>query len=191
MIRLATIVRTCSLSISPKAFTLIKFSSLAALAALSFLPLTFSQSSVWLEKGERIPIDLSAELLTVEGKAVALEDFDEDILMINFWATWCGPCRAEMPSMAALHRKLSGDGLRIVAVTDEDPETVRRFLEHNPYPFTILLDEEATLSNRLKIWSIPWTLVLDSRRRLVHFHQGARLWDSPDILANLGLILNE
>jgi hypothetical protein len=79
----------------------------------------------------------------------------------------------------------------VVAVTDEPIEIVSAFLRESPYSFTILVNPDRTLARRLRIWSIPWTLVLDSRRRLVHFHQGARLWDTPDMIDNLTALLKE
>jgi hypothetical protein len=58
-------------------------------------------------------------------------------------------------------------------------------------PFQIFIDEDDSLARRLRIWSIPMTLILDKNRKLVHFHQGARLWDTPEVIENLGLVLKE
>jgi thiol-disulfide isomerase/thioredoxin len=156
--------------------------------ALSIAP-TFGQN--WLKPDQRVEVDLSADLLTVDGKPVKISDFDERVLMVNFWATWCGPCRIEMPSIEALEKELSRKSFRILAITDEDPATVRAYLARAPYDFTILIDKNGILADRLRIWSIPMTLVLDSHRRLVHFHQGARPWDTPDIIENLRRLLSE
>ena len=150
-----------------------------------------AQSSPWLEKDARIPVDLSGSFFTVDGKETSLSEFTEDVLFLNFWATWCGPCRAEMPSIAALQEKLGRDGLRVLAVTDEDFPIVESYLENNRYPFTVLIDQEAKLSGRLRIWAVPWTLILDKERNLVHFHSGARRWDTPDVVANIEQILSE
>ena len=145
----------------------------------------------WLPKGERIPLDLSGQLLTVDGNPVRISDYDEDILIVNFWATWCGPCLAEMPSLDELQTKFEGKSLRVLAITDEDFDTVRPFAERYPSHLTILVDKGGRLSERLRIWSIPWTLVLDSHRRLIHFHVGARRWDTPDIVNQLEQHLSE
>ncbi len=139
----------------------------------------------WLPEGERIPLDLSGELLTVDGNPVYISDYDEDILIVNFWATWCGPCLAEMPSLEELQKRFEGKGVRILAITDEPFETVRPFVKRYPSSLTIVIDKGGRLSDRLRIWSIPWTLVLDSHRRLIHFQVGAQRWDSPEIINQL------
>jgi thiol-disulfide isomerase/thioredoxin len=149
------------------------------------------QAEVWFRGPERPAVDLQARLLDLEGRPANLTDFQERVLVVNFWATWCGPCLAEMPSLERLQGHLGGRGLRVVAVTDEPIEIVSAFLRESPYSFTILVNPDRTLARRLRIWSIPWTLVLDSRRRLVHFHQGARLWDTPDMIDNLTALLKE
>lgn len=149
------------------------------------------EAVAWLPRDQRIPIDLSGVLHSVAGDPVELRHFEEDVLVVNFWATWCAPCLVEMPSMANLHDRYRRRGVRVVAITDEESQTVRRFLDQNPYPFTILIDHDGDMAGRLGIWAVPWTLVLDSRRRLVHFHQGARRWDTPDVLQSLDRILSE
>ena len=87
--------------------------------------------------------------------------------------------------------ELGKEGLKIVAVTDEPVDMVRRFLERNPYPFTILVDQKGTLAARLGVWSVPSTLVLDSYDKLVHFHLGARLWNTIDVLNSLQMLAKE
>lgn len=165
----------------------------ALLLAVGFMVSTGSelQAEVWIRGPERPAVDLQARLLDLEGRPANLSDFQERVLVVNFWATWCGPCLAEMPSLERLQGHLGGRGLRVIAVTDEPIEIVSDFLGDSPYSFTILVNPDRTLARRLRIWSIPWTLVLDSRRRLVHFHQGARLWDTPDMIDNLTALLKE
>jgi thiol-disulfide isomerase/thioredoxin len=150
-----------------------------------------SGAGLWLGKGERIKVDLSGKLTNLEGRTVSLNDLRGEVVFLNFWATWCGPCLAEMPSIAKLHEEFSQDGLEIVAITNEDREPVNRFLDEYPYPFKVWLDPEDQLAGRLNIWSIPMTLILDKNGKLVHFHQGARLWDAPDVRENLKLVLKE
>jgi len=169
---------------------LIGISLLAVALSTGWVDSAFA-GEVWLQPDQRISVDLSGKLLTLDGAETELRSFDESVLLVNFWATWCGPCLAEMPSMESLQKQLGGKGLRIVAITDEDPETVKAFLAVHPYSFSVLLDRDGSLTQRLNIWSIPWTLVLDRKRRLVHFEQGARLWDTPNIPTNLKSLLSE
>jgi peroxiredoxin len=97
----------------------------------------------------------------------------------------------EMPSLASLQEEYRAKGLRIVAVTEEDLSTVSMFVERNPFPFTVLVDSKGKLSERLGVWALPLTLILDKNRKLVYFHQGARLWDTPDIEEELNRLVSE
>ncbi len=133
-----------------------------------------------LTAGEKA--DLSGDfLLTVQGRKVSLADYQGRLTFINFWATWCGPCRAEMPSMGRLYDELKDEGLTMAAITDEDPETVRAYLERYPYSFPILIDPRGKLSNRFRVFALPTTVVLDAEGRILLEHQGAYQWDSPEI----------
>jgi peroxiredoxin len=145
----------------------------------------------WLPENDRIEVNLSGTFKDVEGNSVDLEDFRNDVLMLNFWATWCGPCLIEMPSMASLSEEFSGKGLRIVAVSDEDEATISRFVDQNPYPFTFLIDREGRLSQKLKVWALPLTIILDRNGKLTYFHQGAQLWDTPEMKRRLGKLVKE
>lgn len=153
-------------------------------------PSTFSATG-WQPAEDREPIDVSATLKDLEGREVRIDDLDDKVLFINLWATWCGPCRIEMPSMADLHHEFSSSGLQIVAISDEDPETVRQYLEQNPYPFRILIDEEGTLLRRLGIAGIPASLILDQQRRVAFAHTGAMDWYNPRIRDRFYRLLNE
>ncbi|MDA2937561.1 TlpA family protein disulfide reductase [Acidobacteria bacterium AH-259-A15] len=134
----------------------------------------------WLAVHERQQIDLSGTFKTVDGKQVSLADLQQDkVLFLNVWATWCGPCRVEMPSMASLYEELYDEGLTMVAVSEEDTQTVRQYLQEQPYPFTILLDTENILSQRFEIYALPTTFIVDNQGRLALRHAGAYEWDSP------------
>jgi|SRR5690606_10653776 len=145
----------------------------------------------WQPPEDRKTLDVSATLQDLDGRKVKIADLDDKVLFINLWATWCGPCRIEMPSMADLHHEFSSKGLRIVAISDEDPETVRQYLERNPYPFQILMDEEGTLFRKLGITGIPASLILDQQRRVAYAHTGALDWYSPQIRDRFYKLLNE
>jgi thiol-disulfide isomerase/thioredoxin len=136
-------------------------------------------------------MDLTADLLSLDGRRVGVEDYRGKILFLNFWATWCGPCRMEMPSMARLYERLRGEGLSMIALTDESPQTVRAYLEAQPYPFPILLDPDRTLFRRFGVYALPTTLVLDEQGRVVLEHTGGFYWDSPELIEKFHKLLNE
>lgn len=145
----------------------------------------------WIPVEKREPIDLSGSFKTLNGQTVSLNDYRDKVLFLNVWATWCAPCRAEMPDMANLHQELSGEGLSIVAVTDEDPETVNRFLAENSYPFTVLLDPENILSERFSIEGIPTTFVVDSEGRLALQQTGGFSWGSTSSIRSFRQLLGK
>lgn len=138
----------------------------------------------WVSEKERQPVDLSGTFQTVEGENVSLLDASAEgnVVFLNLWATWCGPCLAEMPSMVSLYENLSENGLAMVAVSDEDPETVQKFLQGKSYPFTILLDPENILGQRFEVMAIPSTLIIDRQKRMALRQTGAYDWNSPEVV---------
>jgi len=165
--------------VSPKLLLLLGLPVLILLALGDVLDMN---GLLFRSPGQAEKVDLSAELFTVDGRQVSIEDFEGKVLFLNFWATWCGPCRMEMPSMAGLYRQLKEEGLVMVAVTDEDPETVRTFLERDSYPFPVLIDTARTLSIRFRVTALPTTLVIDDERRVVMEHTGGYQWDTPEVI---------
>lgn len=143
-----------------------------------------SEPLKWLAEEERPPLDLSGTFLNLEGEEVSLLDPDAEgnVVFLNLWATWCGPCLAEMPAMASLYQQLSGSGFSMVAVSEEDPETVREFLADSPYPFKILMDPENVLGNRFAVIAIPSTFIIDREGRLALRQTGAYHWDAAEVV---------
>ncbi len=145
----------------------------------------------WVAVEEREPIDLSGTFKTLDGDDVPLidSDLESKVLFFNLWATWCGPCLEEMPFMTTLYQEFSDQGLAMVAVSNEDPEVVRGFLEEHPYPFTILLDPEDTLSLRWDIMALPTTFIVDRQGRVALRQLGAYYWDSPAMIEQFRQLL--
>ncbi|MFQ5740689.1 MAG: TlpA disulfide reductase family protein [Acidobacteriota bacterium] len=174
--------------VSPTVFLFASAPVLVLLMAFQvFLPNLPTSASAGKEK----VVDLSAKLLTLDGKPVTVENYSGKVLFINFWATWCSPCRAEMPSMADLYLKFQNEGLSMVAITNEDPETVQAYLEERPYPFPILLDPEGTLFRRLEVYGLPTTYVLDGQNNVILNQIGGNDWDSPDMVDRFRSFLAE
>ena len=147
----------------------------------------------WIPSAERPRLDLSGSLSTLDGKRIPLRELKGKALLINAWATWCGPCRLEMPWLADLHRRLSKEGLAIAAVSWEEPGAVRTFLEETgaDYPFLLLSDPDRILQGRFQVTGLPTTLIVDARGRLALHHVGLHVWNSPEVVSRIRHLLAE
>ncbi|GAB1456504.1 MAG: TlpA disulfide reductase family protein [Spirochaetia bacterium] len=120
----------------------------------------------------------------LSGQDVALASLAGKVVLLNFWATWCPPCRTEMPSIQVLHTKLDGKAFEVMAVSvAEKPSTVKDFLKSNPYDFPMYLDEDGSVSAPFAGRGIPTTFLLDKQGRAIAGFIGARSYDGPEIIA--------
>ena len=128
-----------------------------------------------------IKIDYDWILKTLEGREFQFADLAGKVVLLNFWATWCGPCRIEMPSMQALYDKLRDEqDLAFLFVSDEKEETVRKFIEEKGYSFPVYLME----GERPKAFEgrgIPATFLLSKDRKIAFRHVGSAKWDDLSV----------
>lgn len=118
-----------------------------------------------------------------EGNEVRLADFLGMPLIVNFWATWCPPCRAEMPSMERAWQVLRQDGIELIAINvGEDADTVSRFLSEVPVGFPMPLDTDSKVVQSWPVRGLPTTYVVDPEGRLVYRAVGEREWDAPELM---------
>ncbi len=102
------------------------------------------------------------QLQSLDGKAVSLGSLRGKPVLINFWATWCGPCRGEMPYLQQIYRDWSGRGLEMLAIdVGENASTVQDYLRTNNLSLPVLLDINETVLNRYHIVGIPTTFFVD------------------------------
>ncbi|KAA5607507.1 TlpA family protein disulfide reductase [Roseospira marina] len=119
------------------------------------------------------------------GDTVTLEDFRGKIVVLNFWATWCGPCVREMPTLDRLHARLAGDRFAVVAVSTDRASmaTLRAFFDtHDITHLPVYHDPTGDLSRAFGITGLPTTVVLDAEGREVASHMGYMDWDQPDLV---------
>lgn len=122
--------------------------------------------------------------------AAALRKHRGQAVVVNFWATWCEPCRQEMPSLQRLARRMEGKGLAVLTVAVNDRETlVKDFLWEISVDLPVLHDREQGESRALGVRVLPTTLVFDRSHRLRLRAVGAVEWDAPEIESQLEKLL--
>jgi len=116
-------------------------------------------------------------LQDLSGKSHTLSDYRGKLVFLNFWATWCPPCRSEMPSMQKLYEKADKKKFVMLAVNaKEDVATVRAFAQKNGYTFPILLDPDYKISGKYQVQAIPLTFLVDQQGNIIGRICGAREW---------------
>jgi cytochrome c biogenesis protein CcmG, thiol:disulfide interchange protein DsbE len=105
-------------------------------------------------------------------------------LLINFWSTWCYPCRIEMPDLESLYRLMKSEKFRILAVNYGEPqEKVARFLRQHPYAFDVVLDETTSIGQRFEIEGLPTTIVIDREGNILGKITGPKDWKASSMMA--------
>lgn len=123
------------------------------------------------------------DLKTPDGSPIRLADFLGKPLIVNFWATWCPPCRAEMPSFQRAWDQLEAEGIAVIAVNvGEDAATIKRFTEQSPVTFPLPMDEKSQVVQAWPVRGLPTTFVVDAKGRLAYVATGEREWDDPALL---------
>ena len=120
----------------------------------------------------------------MDGESYKLRDYRGKVVLINFWATWCPPCRKEMPALEALYKKLGGESFAVLAVNQwEDPDHVFAYTgELNVFPtFPILFDPESKLSAEYGVKGLPTSFLIDKQGRLAYRAVGGRDFDHPEV----------
>jgi thiol-disulfide isomerase/thioredoxin len=155
----------------------------------------FSEAGLSLLKVKVSPREFSLPLALPESsgqaeKSQSLAALKGKVVFLNFWATWCGPCRAEMPSMEALYKQYKEKGLEILAVNcRENPADVTAFMKDNGLSFPAALDVDGRVSDAYSVQAIPTTFLLDREGKIIMRLVGSLNWDTPKIRAALEQLL--
>jgi thiol-disulfide isomerase/thioredoxin len=123
-----------------------------------------------------------------DGKPYRLSDFRGKVVLLNIWATWCAPCRKEMPALDRLQQKLGGPDLQVIALSIDNggAAAVRRFYEEiGIRALAIYVDPTTEATGKLRTLGIPTTLLLDREGRERWRKTGPAEWDSPEIIESL------
>ncbi len=108
-----------------------------------------------------------------QGENLRLQDFRGEVVMLNFWASWCGPCRQEMPLMDDIYTRYKDLGFTILAVNvDENADEAHRFLDKVPVSYPILYDPESDVSEKYEVQAMPTTVMIDRDGNARFLHHG-------------------
>ena len=144
----------------------------------------FSAAMAKLEADERSRQSADFTLVDLNGKSWTLRDLRGKVVIVNFWATWCPPCRKEMPDLEALYKRFERRGLVILAITDEEKSKVTPFIAENAFSFPVLLDPGRKVNELLHVEGIPKSFVYDRNGKLVA--QAIDMRTEKQFLAMLG-----
>jgi peroxiredoxin len=112
-------------------------------------------------------------LLDDSGLAVSLSELHGQVVMINFWASWCGPCRQEMPLLEQIHQRYESLGFTLLGVNvEENSSDAKAFLKDRPVSFPILFDPDNGVSKLYDVIAMPSTVLIDRQGNVRHLHHG-------------------
>lgn len=132
-------------------------------------------------------------LVALTGQTLELEQFRGNVILLNFWATWCKPCRLEMPSMERLYQEFKAQGFTVIGVSSDlgGAQVVRPYAEALGLTFPIVIDRDFATNVRYGVQGLPTTFVIDRAGRVANVYFGARDWASAEARALILKLLEE
>lgn len=129
------------------------------------------------------------QLKTAQG-AMSLQELRGQVVYVDFWASWCGPCRKSFPWMNAMQQRYGKDGFTIVAINvDSDPALARQFLSDNKAGFTIAYDHEGVIARQFKVMAMPSSYLIDRDGNVHATHLGFREHEAPELERTIKTLL--
>jgi peroxiredoxin len=121
-----------------------------------------------------------------DGNFVKLSDLKGKVVIVNFWATWCPPCRKEMPSMQRAWETLKQEDIEMLAINvGEDSDLIFAFTAEYPVDFPLLMDRDSKVVREWRVRGLPTTFIINPEGKIVYQAIGDREWDSPDLLEQI------
>lgn len=160
------------------------------LKSILFLTLFIYHSSAYaMQPGDSIPL-CEAKMMR-SGLALDLSQYKNKVLLIDFWATWCPPCKQSMPFLNALRNELQEKGFEIIAINvDEKSQDAQDFLDRFPVDYTVAFDPEGLCPARYGVQAMPSSYFIDRQGKVRHIHLGFRQIDEAEIRAQvIGLLM--
>ncbi len=124
-------------------------------------------------------------LRDIDGQSVSLSELKGKVVVMSFWATWCGPCKEEMPHLQKMYSELQEKGLTVLSIATDDARSssrVKPFIKKNGYAFPVLLDRDSTVIGTYNPpKTLPYTVVVDQKGDVVKRHSGYNPGDEDDL----------
>ena len=150
---------------------------------------TMTAAAATLQTGAPAP---AFQLNSNAGKPLALADFRGQIVLLNFWASWCGPCRQEMPILEQLNRQYHGKGVTLLGINVEpDSAAAVTWLKATPVTFPILFDTESKVSGLYEVAGMPNTVIIDRKGQVRYIHRGYSAGAENDYLNQIRALIRE
>lgn len=155
---------------------------------ITLLVLAFYFSSCTSKKKSVGVISLDdVKLSTLTGKSIDINEFADKVVFINFWATWCGPCIKEMPTIEKAQTLMKGKDVVFLLASNEELDQIERFSEKHDYNFRYV---QLNNMEELKISALPTTYIFDSEGVLKFSETGTRMWNEPANIELISKIIN-
>ncbi len=174
-------------------------SSLFALAAVGFLLLTgcapdkaatdsSGKPGATADAGKLAKVDTGFQLPSVDGRKLGPKSFPGQVVVVDFWATWCLPCRLQAQILEPIYQQYKGRGVQFLAAdSGEELAEVKKFLKEKPFPYPVLLDSDQAVSTKLGLSALPTLMVIDKQGKVAYFEPGVADADSlHEILRKAG-----
>ena len=159
----------------------------------------------WINRARYTPVDTGSRApeftaTTLAGAPASLREYEGSVVLLNVWATWCAPCRYEMPALERLHRRLGPEGLSVVAVSVDAPPgqldalarlggDVDAYVRDLGITFDVLRDPEGTILRRYRVTGLPTTYILDRDGVVLEKVVGPAEWDDDEHIAMFRTLL--
>ena len=142
--------------------------------------LCLSTSAFAVSVGDKAPNFKLPNLQT--GKLESIKKYRGKVVYLDFWASWCGPCRQSLPLLNELRKELKRKGFEVVAVNlDEDTADAKAFLKQFPVSYPVLIDPNGKVPEKYELPGMPTSFLIDKRGRVQHIHIGFKPKDMKDI----------
>lgn len=126
------------------------------------------------------------------GDMVSLDKLKGQVVMLNFWASWCGPCRQEMPLLDQMHKRYSSLGFTLLGVNVEaNTQDAEKWLTQTPVTFPVLFDKENKVSKLYDVNAMPSTVFIDRKGNVRYLHRGYKNGDESEYLNQIRALLKE